>query len=1517
MVSTDRADELERQRANLAKRAITLEVFDGHQLSSRLKDLPKLVDDFFGRAWVAEFCGQDQAAALTSRLDAAQVADLRRRLGVFYGKVFNTNDPGLPIVTLGHAISLPLENRFVPPEILDQWRLEKPKEAEVSTPESSKDDYASRMLSTSPIETVRKSAGMTGRKESYYERRAADAWLAEGPRSIVTGGPGSGKSTLLRFIAMDLLSESPRLLPLAKKWGQFLPVWIPFPLWTKLISEPATATCSLSEALRMWLRSWDEDTLWPLISQALDDERLLLLVDGLDEWTNGDAGRIAIDRIQVFALQREIPCVASGRPHGLQRLGISETSWRVGEIADFNAAQKRLLSRIWFSYWLSSLSDDSSNRGSDLAARVEAETDTFIGELQSAPDLIQLSSVPLLLSLLISLRFQNARLPQSRFTAYEMIIQTLISTHPQRRRRAALLPFDSRSLLPDEDLKAVLATLAYYMQEEAAEGLLEAEKAQGFLEEQLVRQDGAFGFERPEARALSRTIVLTGEETIGVLVRKSPGEIGFFHRAFQEYLAAFHLSRRPLSEQAAAIDLRCVDPRWREVLLALFHFTGRSEDIEYLIKSVESRKCNPLEQLAVDELLCAIAFSDFNCPIMVARRIASRIAAEVELSFFMPHRLSLLRIMLQGLHSPRMREFVRSHLRYWFPSRLRWRESLYHAISGWPALPEVETCLWRGIQDQEPGNQRAAARAMARLKSGDPDVGDRLSNLALRAGDINTKAAAIEGLLEGWPNHGRLPDILLATRDSLAPELQLIAVLGRVRNEIHSQEDWARLVQLGSRRSSLSWSWREVVVKAFLEGWPADPRTRDVCLRATSKAMGENDLENDIAYSVLLQGYPQDRVVAQHFGDEIRREHPFLAMRFDAWRQLAENFRDNPDLVAAIDIWIQQQKFGGPEVAYGALLGRTSTAKKKLLDLLGAPFPHWTAGALLEGWGMEDPEVASALSAIVQGSARQASGIAHLLPRIIRDRVECRANLLRLLKEGSPRFDFVLEGLIALDETGQDREVVDTVFDYVLPATDTEDLLDRSVIVPLITRYSAESRVRDLAMGELDRRFGNIAAVASAYGEDAQVREKILAAACPLPTELRSLIAARLGEGVGDDETTLSLLRQYDLDEDAEVKTQASISYHLRLKVSGRDTTEALEGLSKNIVAYGLDHDERRQAAFCGLAILERLDLMIHAEEKIGEDKRCRIRVAPMPFPNIPLLRCVVEHWDSIKIALGDEVYHRLTKYSDLKDFIRAFCLLADESAPARESALELLAKEPEPLIASSTLRFVGKTRPKSSLLLDYCLKALRMDDQTADAIEEEAVMAAELLGEHFGGDPHIKRRIVSSGIQGQVYQKTILALCEGWSGDEELRRIEKTVRQLNIPLAYPTLFRLICLLAETDNVADRIVKFVMKAGTGYHGQSLLVVRPIIRRIRDDDGLWKMLAERLDSKTSPSLKGTIPRLLSVARGLPPDLENWCIRELDLQMHGENPPEIGYDLLEDALKPVAHSLLAVLKRPTIH
>lgn len=201
---------------------------------------------------------------------------------------------------------------------------------------------------------------------------------------------------------------------------------------------------------------------------------------------------------------------------------------------------------------------------------------------------------------------------------------------------------------------------------------------------------------------------------------------------------------------------------------------------------------NTVEGYNIELLLSEIVFGDFNCPAGIAIELASDVFEQIETGSWIPHRERLLQHVLYGLRSTKVKELVKPKLRSWFPCRRRW--GVFSAMANWPQDPEVVECLWKGIHDEESDNQRAAARALADIAGGDSEIGNRIASLACNAVDPKTRAAAIEALLRGWPDHEDIKHILEAARHSMSPELHLISIIGRIQQHAQTEEDREELI---------------------------------------------------------------------------------------------------------------------------------------------------------------------------------------------------------------------------------------------------------------------------------------------------------------------------------------------------------------------------------------------------------------------------------------------------------------------------------------------------------------------------------------------------------------------------------------------------------------------------------------------------------------------------------------------------------------------------------------------------
>lgn len=1519
-------DTIATQSQLLREDNISFILWDRDELNLKLKDSPEIVDDFFGREWVKAFCGEDQANGLGARLDGTQVAEFRNKLQAFYRNLFNIQDPGLISTTQQSTPLLPLEERYVFPDVYEERNIS------VSI---DKEKNQQGVDTGSPIEVAGFAEAADHAAYPVHQgrmtekiRRAAQSWLAQHPKSIVLGETGSGKTSLLRFIAVDMLSGEPRFSELAQRFGLYLPVWIPFGLWTSMINAEPTAANSLKNILQLWFEKWDEMRLWPLVEKALSDDRLLLLVDGLDEWTNVSAGKIALDKLQVFVSQHEVPTIATSRPLGFSKLGMPTAGWQVTEIADFSKPQQEELVHMWFKYWVRNVVYSGAVGGKEVASRVVGMCEEFLAELAASTDLTGLARVPLLLVLLIYSWLQKSKLPRNRFKAYDQLIDHLIAEHPRRRRVDAGQPADILSGLTTEEVKSVLAYLAYIVQCEHPEGVLKDGIARNIVKDYLQDNVIGFGWEAPEAKRYSEMLIEAGEASLGLIVRKSPREVGFYHRSFLEYLAACHISRLPLQDQSKLIGARFMDPQWQQVVLALFQRTERASDVEQLVRTIKSNVSNPIERHMAQLISSEVAFGNFNCSPDLAKTLSQECFQEIEFGPWMPHRERLLKRTLNGLHTARAREMVKSKLATWFPERIRMFADVFAAIEDWPNRPEVVECLFKGLHSEHLRNKLSSAKSLSKIAKGDATIGNRLAKIARTTVNPDIRAVGLISLALGWIDHEELSRLIKEAEASLHPRLKFASIMGKIEQGTHATPDMEQLLRFSLHEGGLDYYWQSDLEGLVLKGWPNCQAVRKKCLKEVRQyPHGKRSIDFDLALTLLVKGYPQDNEVAECLANRIvSDEHPFpMISRLDIWELISQNFRGHSLLVPAVDTWLERvnKLAHEPDISYAALIGRTETARKILFTMLDSGrVPFWAARSMLTGWGMADKEVASSLEKIAFGPNKQASQIAHLLPDIITDKQKCRARLITLLEDKNcQRLDFISEGLVRLGSLQKNSHIVNRILG-VFQRVDRDATYSYGFIDCLIACGPQDNRIRELAKAELRRRNGDHIAVAKAYGNDDEIRNLLIEMVNPLPASLRLVIAKKLGNEIENLDFALSLLQLYDMEHNSSIKSECSINYHRLLKLSGRDLSGVVEQLSKDIMCYGPDYEARRQAAFCGLTVLDRLETMLPLREKIGDKGTPCGAPFPIVQSNIPFIKTILENWTKLKKAFGAGFWERISRnYRECRETWEELALFADAYPPVREEGISFVtsALSEGTLPRENMLNFLGRVCPRSQLLLKCCLDIIcpkSKQGQQQHRTYPQIFTAAKLLGEHFEGEEealaqlsqHVGDRFVPEGV--------VLALSYGWPDSREFANTIGTIKQSKIPLDYGVWVRLCCVRKKTQDVLDMVSKALKDTEEDPTLCSILgfryVSHSIISRMKKDETLQQMMQRRILNNPSSSEKASFPRLLVASGGLSAQLQEWCMGELCRQCSDDIFPEVGMDLVESKLIPVSNSLSAILE-----
>ncbi len=146
----------------------------------------------------------------------------------------------------------------------------------------------------------------------------------------------------------------------------------------------------------------------------------------------------------------------------------------------------------------------------------------------------------------------------------------------------------------------------------------------------------------------------------------------------------------------------------------------------------------------------------------------------------MRHRERLLRSLLIGLFSPRVRDLIQERLRTWVPGR-PWRHPVVLALTTGPHSDGVINCLLRLIIDEDDSINAQAAKALANLAAARPEIGDRLIDVLGRAYPVQTQVAALEALLTAWPNRQEWPRILCEIENSPSLEVRMIAIRRKIK----------------------------------------------------------------------------------------------------------------------------------------------------------------------------------------------------------------------------------------------------------------------------------------------------------------------------------------------------------------------------------------------------------------------------------------------------------------------------------------------------------------------------------------------------------------------------------------------------------------------------------------------------------------------------------------------------------------------------------------------------------------
>ena len=420
-------------------------------------------------------------------------------------------------------------------------------------------------------ETWKRDTRLAGRELAEKQQQALAGRLSE-PRPvlellqqndglIILGDPGAGKTTFLKFLALTLALGEGEELGL----GHRLPVLVPLSAFASALGQ---GNVRLDEFIATYYHELGADLfLTGMLADALRQGAALLLLDGLDEVKDPGLRHTVVERVvDFYGFQHKAgnKFVITSRIVGYREVRPAAEGLAECTLLDFDDEELEAFVR----QWTTALERQAQDATSVALADAGRERRELLEAIHANPGVRRLAANPLLLTILALMKRQGVTLPERRVELYDQYVRTLLSTW--NRARGLGRP-------PTRDLDVVqtvriLAPLALWMHEVSpALGLVKREELRRRLE--AIYQER--GEEHPEPAA--NQLLVDAHEHACLLLERGPGEYGFIHLTFEEFLAGVGIALQgqcDVGPIVAGLSKHVGDPGWREVARLTVSYLG-------------------------------------------------------------------------------------------------------------------------------------------------------------------------------------------------------------------------------------------------------------------------------------------------------------------------------------------------------------------------------------------------------------------------------------------------------------------------------------------------------------------------------------------------------------------------------------------------------------------------------------------------------------------------------------------------------------------------------------------------------------------------------------------------------------------------------------------------------------------------------------------------------------------------------------------------------------------------------
>jgi len=448
---------------------------------------------------------------------------------------------------------------------------------------------------------------------------------------VIVGDPGSGKSTFIKYIALmvarSIIDSDPLIALESLNIESPLPVPILVSCWDfsdflknctdvnleMLISFIVYRSGNLGYSI------CDDDLI-----KLLETGDCCLMFDGLDEVPT-EKGRAIVSRLFEECVKKyeKNRYVVTSRVRAYTGDTILKEGFTRCDIQPFNEEDRRQFIRNWVALLFQKNIEDVLESGSE--ARYEFESLTH--GIESNERIKALALNPLLLTVIAIVHWNRKRLPEQRVDLYDECIDVLLGQRKEAEHTQLVRKIEAFDEKREEEeyegrswIRKRFAEIALQILRGAGEDITKADLVKLLTPRFRDRKAST-----DETAAIQAELFLDRQELrSGLIVSRRENSYRFVHLTFQEYLAAWHLSKQEFDEVINIIQPHLREQKWFETLQLLGGEWAKDSDelVDKYINWLLTNRGRSISEQAPVVALCANIVNDItgNAEIKAATR---------------------------------------------------------------------------------------------------------------------------------------------------------------------------------------------------------------------------------------------------------------------------------------------------------------------------------------------------------------------------------------------------------------------------------------------------------------------------------------------------------------------------------------------------------------------------------------------------------------------------------------------------------------------------------------------------------------------------------------------------------------------------------------------------------------------------------------------------------------------------------------------------------------------------------